>query len=79
MRTTKKIFLALLGVPLALYYISQMKRKEQEAQKKTQSPDSSANSTFRKNVQTFESIEERVKEHYRNLKTRISQFFYPAK
>jgi hypothetical protein len=79
MRTTKKILLQILGIPLALYYISQMKHKEREAQKKTQPSDSSSDNTFRENMQRFERFEERMKEHYRNLKTRIGQFFYPSK
>ena len=70
MRTLTKVFLVLLGIPISLFYISQSKRKTLEEE-------TPPYNTFRENMQRFERFEERMKEHYQNLKTRISQFFYP--
>lgn len=72
MRAITKVFLVLLGIPLSLFYISQLKKKTLEEEE----PPSD---TFRENMQRFERFEERMKEHYQNLKTRIGQFFYPSK
>ena len=71
MRTITKVFLILLGIPLSLFYISQSKRKTLKEEPPY--------NTFRENMQRFERFEERMKEHYRNLKMRISHFFYPSK